>query len=51
MYVTPEASESEHGGGSTGVPEWQLRDWDDSPLLSYPLRVVKGPYSRRVLAD
>jgi hypothetical protein len=26
---SPEASESEHGGGSTGVPEWQLRDWDD----------------------
>jgi hypothetical protein len=25
----PEASESEHGCGSTGVPEWQLRDWDD----------------------
>jgi hypothetical protein len=27
---SPEASESEHGGGSTGVPEWQLRDWDES---------------------
>ena len=28
---SPEASESEHGGGSTRVPEWQLRDsdWDD----------------------
>ena len=28
---SPEASawESEHDGGSTGVPEWQLRDWDD----------------------
>jgi hypothetical protein len=26
---SPEASESEHGGGSTGVPEWQLLDWDD----------------------
>jgi hypothetical protein len=26
---SPEASESEHGGGSLGVPEWQLRDWDD----------------------
>ena len=26
---SPEASESEHGGGSTGVPEWQLQDWDD----------------------
>ncbi len=26
---SPEASESEHGGGSTGVPEQQLRDWDD----------------------
>jgi hypothetical protein len=28
---SPEASECEleDGGGSTGVPEWQLRDWDD----------------------
>ena len=26
---SPEASESEHGGGSTGVPEWQLLEWDD----------------------
>jgi hypothetical protein len=26
---SPEASESEHVGGSTGVPEWQQRDWDD----------------------
>jgi hypothetical protein len=26
---SPEASESEHGGGSTGVPEWQLLDWDE----------------------
>jgi hypothetical protein len=26
---SPEASESEHDGGSTGVPEWQLLDWDD----------------------
>jgi hypothetical protein len=26
---SPEASKSEHGGGSTGVPEWQLLDWDD----------------------
>ena len=26
---SPEASESEHGGGCTGVPEQQLRDWDD----------------------
>ena len=26
---SPEASESEHGGGSTGVPQWQLQDWDD----------------------
>jgi hypothetical protein len=27
----PEASESEHVGGSTvtGVPEWQQGDWDD----------------------
>jgi hypothetical protein len=29
LLPSPEASESEHGGGSTGVPEWQLRDWDD----------------------
>jgi hypothetical protein len=33
MVVCPrlpeaQASESEHGGGSTGVPEWQLQDWD-----------------------
>jgi hypothetical protein len=26
---SPEASESEHDGGSTGVRDWQLRDWDD----------------------
>jgi hypothetical protein len=26
---SPEASESEHGGGSTGAPEWLLLDWDD----------------------
>jgi hypothetical protein len=26
---SPETSESEPGGGSTGVPEWQLRAWDD----------------------
>jgi hypothetical protein len=26
---SPEASEFEHGGGYTGVPEWQLLDWDD----------------------
>jgi hypothetical protein len=26
---SPEASESEDGGESTRVPEWQLRDWDD----------------------
>jgi hypothetical protein len=26
---SPEASESEHGGGPTVVPEWQLADWDD----------------------
>jgi hypothetical protein len=25
----PEASASEHGSGSTEVPEWQLLDWDD----------------------
>ncbi len=32
MFVRPsqpEASESEHGGGSTGVPEWQLLDQYD----------------------
>jgi hypothetical protein len=26
---SPEASESEHGGGSTGAPEWLPLDWDD----------------------
>ena len=26
---SPEATESEDGGGSTGAPEWQLLDWDD----------------------
>jgi hypothetical protein len=26
---SPKASESEHGGGSTGAPEWLLLDWDD----------------------
>ena len=26
---SPEASESEHGGRSTGAPEWLLLDWDD----------------------
>ena len=26
---SPEASESEDGGGCTGAPEWQLLDWDD----------------------
>jgi hypothetical protein len=26
---SPGASESEQGGGSTGVHEWQLQDWDD----------------------
>ena len=26
---SPEASESEHGGRSTGAPEWLLVDWDD----------------------
>ncbi len=25
---SPEASESDHFGGSTGLPEWQLLDWD-----------------------
>ena len=29
LPALPEASDSEHGGGSTGVPEWQLQDWDD----------------------
>ena len=26
---SPEDSESEHVGGSTVLPEWQLLDWDD----------------------
>jgi hypothetical protein len=30
---SPEDSESEHGGGSTGLPEWQLLDWDDVELV------------------
>jgi hypothetical protein len=28
---SPKASESELGGGSSEVPEWQLLDWDDFP--------------------